>query len=92
MELFYTGTFLLFEWVKTFLIFTIIDRIIIRRKVKEIIKNHDTYISSLVVAAFLIILRSHELSFFVFLLWSIVIIIIYIIIGILFRVFVGKND
>ncbi len=90
MEYINTGTFLLIEWLKTFIIFTIIDKLIIRRKIKEILRNHDTYISSLVVAAFLIILRAQNLSFFTFLLWSVVVMVIYSFIRVLFRIIVGK--
>ncbi|MBM7615241.1 hypothetical protein [Alkaliphilus hydrothermalis] len=83
-----TGTFLLLEWFKTFVIFSIIDRIFIKRKLNTILKNHDTYISSLVVAAFLLILRTQELSIGLFLVWSLVVLVIYTIIRLLFRVLI----
>lgn len=85
MAYLYLGTNLLIEWLKTFIIFSIIDKVIIRRKLKEIIRNHDTYLSALVVAAFLMILRNQDLSIFTFLVWAVMVMVIYTFIRILFR-------
>lgn len=84
----YAGYNLLFEWFKTFIIFSIIDRIFMGRKFSTTIRNHDTYLSSLIVAAFLIILRNRQPTFSSFLLWAVMVMVIYTFVGILFRIFV----
>ncbi len=88
MGYFYAGTNLLLEWIKTFIIFAIIDKLLMGRKIKEIVKNHDTYLSSLIVSAFLIIFRNQQHNFATFLLWAVMVMVIYTFVGILFRLFV----
>ncbi len=70
MDYLATGGVLLYEWLKTLIIFALIDRIIIRKRINEILKSHDTYISSLVVAAFLMLIRYQSLTIGLFILWS----------------------
>ncbi|SET27873.1 hypothetical protein SAMN05660297_01889 [Natronincola peptidivorans] len=77
MDYVHTGVFLMTEWVKTFLIFTIVDRIIVGQKIIDNFKNHNTYIASLLVAAFLIITRTQQLSIGSMLFWGIIIMICY---------------
>ncbi len=81
-----TGGFLLYEWLKTLIIFALIDKIIIRKKISEILKSHDTYISSLVVAAFLILIREQSLTIGLFIIWSLLLLIIYVLIRTISRV------
>ncbi|MCC5911389.1 MAG: hypothetical protein JJT76_13210 [Clostridiaceae bacterium] len=64
MELLDTGVFLIIEWVKTFFIFTIIDRIFMGEKIINGLKNQNNYILSLLVASFLIIARTRNMSIF----------------------------
>lgn len=87
MEPLNTGTFLLYEWMKTLLIFTLIDKIIIRKKTKEILQNHDTYISSLVVAAFLLVIKNQQNTFGSFIIWSVLSLLIYIMLKAISRIF-----
>ncbi|SCY66731.1 hypothetical protein [Alkaliphilus peptidifermentans] len=87
MEYINTGSFLLWEWFKTLIIFTLIDMFIIKRTVIEILKNHDTYISSLVVAAFLLIIRTHEFTVPSFLGWAFLSILIYFALRISYTLF-----
>lgn len=83
------GLLLFIEWIKTFFIFTIIDIILIRRKITDIIYSHDAYISSLIVAAFLIIARSKQLSIFTFLIWALITTTIYTVIKTIFKKFLN---
>jgi len=85
-----TGIDLFYEWVVTFFIFTLIDKFFLKKKIMDIIKNNDTYLSSLVVSAFLIILRGQDLSFFAFLFWTFIVMILYTVMGILFRIYVNQ--
>ncbi|SNR98574.1 hypothetical protein SAMN05446037_1002236 [Anaerovirgula multivorans] len=77
MEYINTGTFLMLEWIKTFIIFTIVDRIILGQKIIDNFKNHNTYISSLLVAAFLIVARARRFSIASLLLWGFIVMIFY---------------
>lgn len=85
-----TGIDLFIEWMYTFLIFTVIDKFLLKKKLMDILKNHDTYLSSLVVSAFFMILQSQEFSFFSFIFWTIFVTMIYTIIRILFRIYVNE--
>ena len=78
MDYMITGGFLLYEWLKTLIIFTLIDKIIIRKRIKEILKTHDTYLSSLVVAAFLLLIRNQKITIGLFIIWSVCLLFIYI--------------
>ena len=78
MDLLTTSLFLVFEWLRTFLIFSLMDRILVKRSFKESLKTHDTYLLSLIVAAFLLIARARSLNFFSFVLWSFVVIVSYL--------------
>lgn len=89
VELLNTGLLLFAEWIKTLFIFTIIDRVLIRRKIMDTLNSHDTYISSLVVAAFLIIARSKQLSTFGFLLWALITMVAYTILKEVFKKFLN---
>ncbi|ABR47412.1 hypothetical protein Amet_1204 [Alkaliphilus metalliredigens QYMF] len=91
MELMNTSVFLIMEWIKTLFIFTIIDRILIQRKVIDTLKNHETYLSSLVVAAYLIIARTRDLPPLTFLLGAVIVMIFYLLLRTLFRVFVKSE-
>ncbi len=90
MDILTTSLYLIFEWVRTFLIFSLMDRILVKRSFKESLKTHDTYLLSLIVAAFLLVARARSLSFFSFVLWSLVVIISYLPIKLIFQKFL-KN-
>jgi hypothetical protein len=85
-----TSLYLVFEWVRTFLIFSLMDRILVKRSFKQSLKTHDTYLLSLIVAAFLLIARARSLSFFSFVLWSFLVILSYLPIKLIFYKFL-KN-
>ncbi len=85
MEVLTTALYLIFEWVRTFLIFSLMDRILVKRSFKESLKTHDTYLLSLIVAAFLLIARARSLSFFSFVLWSLVVVVSYLPIKLIFH-------
>lgn len=85
MDIVTTGLYLAFEWVRTFLIFSLMDRILVKRSFKESLKTHDTYLLSLIVAAFLLVARARSLSFFSFVLWSLVVVISYLPIKLIFH-------
>lgn len=85
MDLLTTSLYLLFEWVRTFLIFSLMDRFLIKRSFKESLKTHDTYLLSLIVAAFLLVARARSLSFFSFVLWSLVVVVSYLPIKLIFQ-------
>lgn len=63
--------------MKTFLIFTIVDRIILGEKIIDNFKNHNTYIASLMVSAFLIIARAQKLSIGSLFLWGFIVMLFY---------------
>ncbi len=90
MDILTTSLYLVFEWVRTFLIFSLMDRILIKRKFKESLKTHDTYLLSLIVAAFLLVARARELSFLSFVLWSLVVVISYLPIKLIFHRIIKK--
>ena len=90
MDILTASLYLLFEWVRTFLIFSLMDRILVKRSFKESLKTHDTYLLSLIVAAFLLVARARSLSFFSFVLWSLVVVISYLPIKLIFHKFL-KN-
>ena len=85
-----TGTSLIIEWIRTFIIFSIIDRIIIKRPFQESLKNHDTYLLSLIVAGFLVIARGQDLSFFSFLIGAVIVVIVSVPIRLIFHKFIKK--
>ena len=85
MDMLTTALYLLLEWVRTFLIFSLMDRILIKRSFKESLKTHDTYLLSLVVAAFLLISRARALSFFSFIVWSLIVVISYLPLKLIFH-------
>ncbi len=90
MDIVTTSLYLVFEWVRTFLIFSLMDRILVKRSFKQSLKTHDTYLLSLIVAAFLLIARARSLSFFSFVLWSFLVILSYLPIKLIFYKFL-KN-
>ena len=77
MDYLHLSGFLLFEWIRTFFIFTIIDRILIKKKFKDSFKSHETYIFSLIVAGFFLTARSRDRSIISFLFWGLITVIIY---------------
>ncbi|KAB3530260.1 hypothetical protein [Alkaliphilus serpentinus] len=83
-----TGGFLLWEWLKTLIIFSVIDILFIKKKFRDVIKSPDTFISSLIVASFLLIIRGQQhFSIGLFVLWTIASIILYLILKILYNMF-----
>ncbi|SDK02934.1 hypothetical protein [Natronincola ferrireducens] len=77
MEFIDTGTFLIVEWFKTFVIFTVVDRILMGQRIIDSLKSHNNYISSLLVAAFLMIARAQQFSISYLLFWGFIVIIVY---------------
>gem|GEM_PF-1213311 len=91
MEYVTTGGFLIVEWFRTFIIFLLMDRIIGKKQFKEGIKNHDNYLLSLFVGAFILVARARELSFTSFILWSFIVILSYIPVKFAFRKILKRN-
>lgn len=91
MDFINTGSFLLWEWAKTLIIFSIIDMFLIKRKLSEVLKNPDTYISSLIVAAFLIIIRGQQkFSIAFFIICTIGSVIVYLFLKIIYKLFMSN--
>ncbi|KAB3537711.1 hypothetical protein F8154_02560 [Alkaliphilus pronyensis] len=82
------GYFLLWEWLKALVVFSIIDIVLIKKKLLQVLRSHDTYISSLVVASFLVIIRTNDLTLLSFLGWAILSIIFYFVFKILYLLYV----